>query len=124
MRPAIVGSASQAMVLLRSRIVWRSRCRQQASIVAAVILSVAKDLCRAWLRDPSLRSGRQAWSRRQQAVDSKNVARRQPPGSLAQAQRLEQHVVARACQVATGLVELALRVEHVDVDADADAVAE
>ena len=36
----------------------------------------------------------------------------------------EQHVVARPRQVAPGLVQLALRVEHVDVDADADPVAE
>ena len=60
----------------------------------------------------------------EQPINGEDVARREPSRCLTQPQGAQQHVVPRACEVALGLVQLALRVEHVDVDADADAVAE
>ena len=49
---------------------------------------------------------------------------RQRAVGLAQLQVAQQHVVARQREVALGLEQLALRIEHVDVDAHAHLVAQ
>ena len=60
----------------------------------------------------------------QQRIDQQQIFRRQRAVGLAQAQATDQHVVARLGQVAFGLEQLALCIQHIDVDAHADLVAE
>ena len=61
---------------------------------------------------------------RRQPADRAEVVGGQLPRRLAQPQAADEDVVARLVQVALRLVELRLRVQHVDVDANADLVAE
>jgi hypothetical protein len=60
----------------------------------------------------------------QQAVDLLQIFRRQRPTCLAQTQVAQQQVVTRLRQIAFGLEQLALRIQHVDVDAHAELVAQ
>ena len=53
-----------------------------------------------------------------------HVFRLQHPSGLTQFQLSQQHVIAGFGQVALGLEELALAVQHVDVDAHAHLIAQ
>ena len=68
--------------------------------------------------------GRRAARSRQRRVDRLKIVRRQRAVGLSQFQVAQQHVVARLREVALGLIELALRIQHVDVDAHAHLVTQ
>ena len=111
----LAGDASREAAS-RKALAFAAQHRGAAERMAAVIAALLPPDCTATLTRRRLRQ--------QQAVDAVDVGQRKLTRGLAQAQVADQHVVARLGQVALGGEERGLRVEHVEVDAHADLVAE